>query len=98
MGTSTAAFERNILSIRFIHSKLRYSSAPDTVRKFASIKSNLGAFYNSLEADSDKYVSDTESDVDEIRRRRPLYSIEPIKIIMTKSSFDLKTKTSMYPP
>ena len=39
--------------------------APDTVRNLAFIKSNLGDVYNSPKADSEKYGSDNESDVDE---------------------------------
>ena len=66
MATSNAASERNFLTIGVMHYKLRDSLVPDTVTKLVSIKSNLGAFYDSPKADSDKYERNTESDVDDI--------------------------------
>ena len=65
MATSTAASERNFSTMGFVHSKLRNSLAPDTVMKLAFIKSNLLAFFDSPEVDSDKCGGDTEIDVDE---------------------------------
>ena len=65
MTSSTAASERNFSTMEFIHSDLRNILAPDTVKKLLYIKSNLGAFYESPKADSEKYGRNSEGDIDD---------------------------------
>jgi hAT family C-terminal dimerisation region len=70
MVTSSAASERNISTIGFIHSKQRNLLAPKTVEKLVYIKSNMPMFCDCPVADVFEYDSsadgeENESGVDE---------------------------------
>jgi hAT family C-terminal dimerisation region len=65
MVISSAASERNLSTMAFIHEKLRNLLFPKTVEKLVFIKTNLQTFYDYDYAVPDEYdrSSDSEGDV-----------------------------------